>query len=614
MRETLTEMLAYDHEVRNCLPFLSNFEILFCIVSTEYSTLLNHSITGLVTWESKQILCLSVKESEEDLEIEIYIPPSWTSLGIRDLPSTAISTLKIILYKRSEDVFSPDAESAVLYASSLIAKDGDRNNSHGFVLVWRDCLSLEYLSEYHLTIGFINPYSLLPFAQNLGTIDVSQSPLGQYFLENADNFSSYDCPEVFERGIKFLEKFFCVEIEGLSNWSNDRSKPHEVLNPTSLMYYRAFPLKVELWGALGDFSRDLIVHPGVEKSLFSRFSGKILGCEDPFIAIPLIDNISGARKVDERGFTCRILFDLGVALGSLLTLYNTAIRYEENDLGNLPALITWFMLDIQPVILELGMQYSSSSRLDTPPPPVKFRSHSNFEEALESIECLINWIYTEFLDETEDIHSECFTIGLIIHPLMDQYFSSGLTESQKASFEERVIASSISLLNWLASQCLPDYRSLKYTQHIFYILSNTYFNCEVKNITRESLPFMIDSIAPKLHLDLYHNILIDLLDDLVLPINYGSLPSQNLSEYKYLDWSWIRKEILHFRERGIELPALKVDLMQQVSTVDISKKDYASCLKIDFRHQFIFITCFSYGVEMAFIRNWDEVIPPGTQL
>jgi hypothetical protein len=39
-REALTELLAYDHEVKNLLPFLSNFEVLFCIISTDYSTLL----------------------------------------------------------------------------------------------------------------------------------------------------------------------------------------------------------------------------------------------------------------------------------------------------------------------------------------------------------------------------------------------------------------------------------------------------------------------------------------------------------------------------------------------------------------------------------------------
>lgn len=196
VRETLTEMLTYDHEIRKFLPFLSNFEILFCIVSTEYSTLLNHSITGLTTWESKQILCLYVEESEEEeeLQIEIYIPPAWTSLGISNLPSTAISTLNIVLYKYSDDEVSPNAESAVFYTSSLIAKDGDRNNSHGFVLVWRDCWNLEDLTgsaEYHLTVGFINPYVFLPFAHNLRVIDAFQSPLGQYLLENSDDFHSY---------------------------------------------------------------------------------------------------------------------------------------------------------------------------------------------------------------------------------------------------------------------------------------------------------------------------------------------------------------------------------------------------------------------------------------
>lgn len=408
IRETLTEMLAYDHEIRNLVPFLSNFEILFCIVSTEYSTLLNHSIAGLTTWESKQILCLYVKESEEELEIEIYIPPAWTSLGISNLPATAVSTLNIILYKRSDDRVTPDAEAAVFYASSLIAKDGDRNNSHGFVLVWHDCWNLENLTgsaKYHLTVGFINPYVFLPLAQNSGIIDTSQSPLAQYILENANDFHSYYCKEVFEKGLNFLRKFFHVEIEGLSNWNNDRSKPHEVYNSMSLMCHRALPLRVELWGALGDFSRELVVHPGVEKHLLSQFSGKIIGCEDPFVAIPLIDNISGARKVNAMGFTCRVMFDLGVSLGSLLTLYNTAIQCENSPLKNLPASITWCALDIQPVLLELGSQYSSSSTLNVPPPIVKFRLNKNFEEALESIQALIDWIHKDFLGEGKDVHS-----------------------------------------------------------------------------------------------------------------------------------------------------------------------------------------------------------------
>jgi hypothetical protein len=47
--------------------------------------------------------------------------------------------------------------------------------------------------------------------------------------------------------------------------------------------------------------------------------------------------------------------------------------------------------------------------------------------------------------------------------------------------------------------------------------------------------------------------------------------------------------------------------MEQVSIVDISKKIYATSFKVDFRHQFVFVTSFN-GMEMALVRNWEEVI------
>lgn len=608
-RETLTEMLAYDHEIRNSLPFLSNFEILFCVVSTEYSTLLKHSITGLVTWESKQILCLHVEEAEEDLEIEVYIPPAWTSLHINDLPSKAISTLNLILYKRADNELSQNAESAAFYAASLIAKDGDRNNSHGFVLIWRDCWNAEDLAgagEYHLTIGFINPYVFLPFSQSLGIVDFSESPLGQYLLENADNFHSYYCKEVIEKGLKFLEKFFHVYIEGLSTWNDDRSKPREVSNPIALMCHRALPLRVDLWGTLGDFARDLIIHPGVEKFLLSKFSGKVLGCEDPFIGIPLIDNISGARKVDERGFTCRTLFDLGVSLGSILSLYNTAIQQEKSDLKNLPASLTWCMLDIQSAVLELGSQYSSSNELNIPPPVVKFRSENGFEEAFESIQQLIDWIHAEFLGRTRNIHSECFMVGCTVHPLMDEYFACSISEMEKSLIIERVVTSSVSLLKWIANQCLSDKISLECVENTLSVIASEYLD-DTQSISRNSVLSVIDGITHETHFRLYESTLMNLLDQLILPINYKSDVSQNLSEYNHLDWIWIREEILDLREHGVEFPALKVNLIGEVGIVDISKEVYASVLNIDFENQFVFITC-SNEMEMMLIRSWDEVI------
>jgi hypothetical protein len=58
-RQAMTELLAYEHEVKNYFPFLSNLDLCFVLVSTEYSPLLEHSVAALTTWESKQILCLN---------------------------------------------------------------------------------------------------------------------------------------------------------------------------------------------------------------------------------------------------------------------------------------------------------------------------------------------------------------------------------------------------------------------------------------------------------------------------------------------------------------------------------------------------------------------------
>ena len=151
------------------------------------------------------------------------------------------------------------------------------------------------------------------------------------------------------------------------------------------------------------------------------------------------------------------------------------------------------------------------------------------------------------------------------------------------------------------------YTSVECNQKIINIFSNEYFNCEVLDVTEKSLAALVDDIPHEKHFDLYHDILMDLLDEIALPVNYRIPPSQSFSEYKYLDWIWIREEILRFRESGIEFPALKANLMDQVGIVDISREVYASALKIDFRHQFIFITS-SNGMEMALVRSWEEVI------
>ena len=62
------------------------------------------------------------------------------------------------------------------------------------------------------------------------------------------------------------------------------------------MRHRALPLHIDLWGTLGDFAREFVIHPGVKKHILSSFSSTIISCENPLIGIPIIDSIIGIKN------------------------------------------------------------------------------------------------------------------------------------------------------------------------------------------------------------------------------------------------------------------------------------------------------------------------------
>jgi hypothetical protein len=610
-REALTELLAYDHEVKNLLPFLSNFEVLFCIISTDYSTLLDHSITGLTTWESKQVLCLQVSAREEiDLQLSIHIPKAWTSFGNSELPYTAISTSNITLMKRNKE--SLNIECIASYAASLIAREGDRNNSHGFVFLWQDCWNLADLGDdaYYLTVGFMNPYAFAPMLQKSEVAGLSKTPLGQYVLEDYCGLSHhYICEEALEKGLAFLGKHFYIDIEGTSNWNDYRLKPYQVQYQPALMCHRALPQRVELWGLLGDFSRELIVHPGVDKYTLSKFSNKTLGCENPFFALPLIDSISGARAIDSRGFTCKSIFDMGVSLASLAGLYNTGIELESkgSDLKSLPASIAWCIVDLIPLLLEVGQQYELSDGIKEPPPSVKIRLNEDFQESRASIEVFINWMFSTFIGEGHAIHKECFSIALSMYVLLDEYFKCCTPEEVIKTIEGKTVISSVNILQWVLSITQKEYILQDLKDSIQSLFINDYLEEPITIDDQSDLELFINEVTLCKHIELYPDTLISMIDKLVLPIDHRVPPERKLSNYSYIDWRWIRDEIDNFRERGVTIPAVTVDLAEQIGIIDISGESYASTLNIDFEKQFIYVIP-DKTMTMAIVQQWSTLI------
>ena len=58
-RQALTELLAYEQEIKNSLPLLSNYDFNFVLVSPEWTPLMDHAVSAAIAWSNRKILCLT---------------------------------------------------------------------------------------------------------------------------------------------------------------------------------------------------------------------------------------------------------------------------------------------------------------------------------------------------------------------------------------------------------------------------------------------------------------------------------------------------------------------------------------------------------------------------
>jgi hypothetical protein len=58
-RQALTELLAYEQEIKNILPLLSNYDFNLVLVSPEWTPLMDHAVSSAIAWSNRKILCLT---------------------------------------------------------------------------------------------------------------------------------------------------------------------------------------------------------------------------------------------------------------------------------------------------------------------------------------------------------------------------------------------------------------------------------------------------------------------------------------------------------------------------------------------------------------------------
>jgi hypothetical protein len=171
-RQALTELLAYEHELKNVLPFLSNYDVVFVLVSPEWSTLMDHSAASAAAWSGKNILCLEAKLSNGALSLHTRIPEAWRITGSVYFPEDALPSVTVCLYDERSSEETGDSEGLdhrLWTALQIIAREGDRLGGHGFAFLWRDHWSGSQ-TTHNLTVCGVSPFAFYTAMRTRGRV------------------------------------------------------------------------------------------------------------------------------------------------------------------------------------------------------------------------------------------------------------------------------------------------------------------------------------------------------------------------------------------------------------------------------------------------------------
>jgi len=249
-REAGTELSAYAGEIRTSIPFIADGDIVYVIVSAEWPTLLKHYVRQEIFWQHRNLICLRPIAEGESVKLEI--------LGLDELsegdPTFKISVqhlggYQICLY--DDELYGKGADRARLdqyetqfrTALQAMATTGNRLNSHGFAVLWKDHAEFS-LAPYSITVMNLAPFQSVERFLHIENEEIPviikrfMSLVKEYGPEGHGN-----ALELVTRAAEsFLKKVCSPQVEGFTHWGEHQH----------IMSGRAENLAFVGWGLFGE--------------------------------------------------------------------------------------------------------------------------------------------------------------------------------------------------------------------------------------------------------------------------------------------------------------------------------------------------------------------------
>ncbi|CAA6807963.1 MAG: Unknown protein [uncultured Sulfurovum sp.] len=416
-RQAITELLAYEHEIQNLMPFMSKVDICFVIISADYRTLLEHSIYSLSVWQNKKILPIKISGIESSdtskWKLSFHRLDSWSLLSHTNILPKQISTFELVLYDK--DAYNPninvkDKEDnmAIFYKGlDLIIKEAEKNNISGFSILLKNTNPMLALNNYSIMIGVVNHFSFLEKIRD------NSSKVKKYFLDNetlilSNHLSAFSFTNNAE---KFLNNFYNPEYEGFYNWKIHR----EILEQNSI------PIKIDFFGEIDSLVTQFALNKTVLKNYFPELSTGQVDFSYPKIGLNILDNLFQNNIFLSGNFNVINIYQFGTIVGKLNLVYevlNNQTHKLERDfiIGKLE----WLEIEFLKSYREIIFTYLASPELSIP--PIFKTNYQTSKEAIENLSKIINWIIEIFLNRY--LYKEVFMLGMSVM----SYFENDLID------------------------------------------------------------------------------------------------------------------------------------------------------------------------------------------
>ncbi|HEX8702403.1 MAG TPA: hypothetical protein VF815_26455, partial [Myxococcaceae bacterium] len=402
-RETVTELLGYEQEIRNQLPFIADASLYLLVVSVDFSGLLDHALSNLIVWGKREILALRVNYSGSKWKLVVHFPSAWEDLRYDGLPSDVITTADIhIDHKRGTDkISSPEQlvqllkkeKKHILDAVQALVRDLESARSSGFVIAWQDMVDKK--SDWGLTIGIVDPFRLLGQA-NQSRTGKSQTPINKTIdlLPEGSRTSLDAIRALTKRALTALQSHGDIRFSKVLSWDDRRKR----------LMGRALPIEVDFWGTLAEHVREYTTNPMIRERVIPEMDAYGLSWRSPTIGISLLHQITRNSVFVRGNIGASGLFQLGELLGySLLICRNFGILSPKEKLIA-TASLRWLGFECVAAFREIIFRYTTASDIEQEPPRLQIPMDVDPVSSEKSLNDFVRWILEHFIGEKQPVH------------------------------------------------------------------------------------------------------------------------------------------------------------------------------------------------------------------